>query len=182
MENDKFTATAPNMNNDDEIASASNIDEDIKKSYEKMGWDYRYRFKFEFEEYEFLKRLKESPPLEDRAAECCIYRVPNSLRVSNPEAYTPQVISIGPFHHRSHERLKAMDTLKERYQGEFLKRNKMDGNKIIDFLSRIWKEEESVRRCYSESFSILSQSFVMMIVLDAVFIIEFLKESCAAGF
>ena len=31
--------------------------------------------------------------------ECRIYRVPYHLRKWNVEAYTPQVISIGPYHH-----------------------------------------------------------------------------------
>ena len=31
--------------------------------------------------------------------ECCIYKVPKKLRQVNKEAYTPKLISIGPFHH-----------------------------------------------------------------------------------
>ena len=31
--------------------------------------------------------------------ECCIYKVPRKLRQVNKEAYTPKLISIGPFHH-----------------------------------------------------------------------------------
>lgn len=30
---------------------------------------------------------------------CCIYRVPDRLRKVNPEAYTPQMLLIGPLHH-----------------------------------------------------------------------------------
>ncbi|KAG5242152.1 UPF0481 protein [Salix suchowensis] len=124
-----------------------------------------------------LEGSKESPPPKDRAAQCCICGVPNSLRVSNPEAYTPQLISIGPFHH-DRKKLKAKETLKRRYQGEFTKRN--EEKKIKDFLRRIYEEEESIRLCYSESFLLYRQSFVEMIVLDAVFIIEFLMDSCFA--
>jgi hypothetical protein len=29
--------------------------------------------------------------------ECCIYKVPKRLQVLNDKAYTPQVVSIGPF-------------------------------------------------------------------------------------
>ena len=32
-----------------------------------------------------------------RRPECCIYRVPPRLRQVNEEAYTPMLISIGPF-------------------------------------------------------------------------------------
>ncbi|KAJ6366550.1 hypothetical protein OIU77_003021 [Salix suchowensis] len=102
MENDKFTATASNMKNDDvEKASASNIDENTNKANKKMVWtnDEGY-YEIDNEDWEIrnicidLEGLKESPPHKDQADECCIYRVPNSLRVSNPEAYTPQLISI----------------------------------------------------------------------------------------
>jgi len=70
-----------------------------------------------------------------------------------------------------------METLKRRYQGEFLKRNDMDEKNFMDFLRRIQKKEESIRLCYSGSFRIHTERFVKMIVLDAVFIIEFLKHS-----
>ena len=70
-----------------------------------------------------------------------------------------------------------METLKRRYQGEFLKRNDMDEKNFMDFLRRIQKKEESIRLCYSGSFRIHTERFVKMIVLDAVFIIEFLKDS-----
>jgi hypothetical protein len=32
-------------------------------------------------------------------SECCIYKVPDKLRKVNEEAYTPKLVSIGPFHH-----------------------------------------------------------------------------------
>lgn len=41
---------------------------------------------------------------------CCFYRVPNRLRRVNPEAYTPQMLLIGPLHHS-----KKADAL-ERYK------------------------------------------------------------------
>jgi hypothetical protein len=99
----------------------------------KMAWDLdEGYYEIDNKEWELrniwldLEGLKELPPQNDRADECCIYRVPNSLRDRNPEAYTPQLISIGPFHHND-ERLETMETLKRRYQGEFLKRNDMQG-------------------------------------------------------
>ena len=54
--------------------------------------------------------------------EVCIYSVPPTLRQINPEAYTPQVISIGPIHHGK-QKLQAMQIQKKRYLIEFCKRN-----------------------------------------------------------
>jgi hypothetical protein len=54
----------------------------------------------------------------------------------------------------------------------------MGEKRFIDFLRRIQKKEESIRLCYSESCCFIeTEYFVRMIVLDAVFIIEFLKHS-----
>ncbi|GLT52996.1 hypothetical protein SLA2020_262960 [Shorea laevis] len=49
-----------------------------------------------------------------RRPECCIYRVPNKLRDVNKEAYTPKLVSIGPFHHGLEE-LKGMERKKQIY-------------------------------------------------------------------
>ncbi|KAJ6344450.1 hypothetical protein OIU76_006050 [Salix suchowensis] len=51
----------------------------------------------------------------------CIYKAPAGIRNLNGAAYTPQVISIGPFHHDS-ENLKPMEIQKQRYLKEFCKR------------------------------------------------------------
>ncbi|XP_073261999.1 UPF0481 protein At3g47200-like [Populus alba] len=65
------------------------------------------------------------------------------------------------------EKLKYLKKLTER-----------DGKKIIDILISIKNQEERLRHCYSEKFkSIESRDFVEMILLDAVFIIQFLSES-----
>ncbi|XP_054816724.1 uncharacterized protein LOC129316364 isoform X2 [Prosopis cineraria] len=43
---------------------------------------------------------------------CCIYRVPLTIRHLNEEAYTPKVISIGPFHYGD-PRLQDMEEHKQ---------------------------------------------------------------------
>ncbi|XP_073263177.1 uncharacterized protein [Populus alba] len=50
---------------------------------------------------------------------CFIYRVPKRLRELNEKAYTPQVISIGPFHHGKKE-LQEMEEQKRLYLRQFL--------------------------------------------------------------
>nr|TKR98676.1 hypothetical protein D5086_0000199930 [Populus alba] len=178
MGKDKFTASDSNMKNDVESASASTIEEDRASASDidddtnygiEMIWSPDWRVT-----WGYLKGLiKEVPTQKDRAGECCIYRVPNSLRDRNPEAFSPQLISIGPFH-CDHERGQSM---KHIYLREFLKRNAMDDKLFTNFLRRIQKKEKSIRLCYSASFFTYTQEFVEMIVLDAVFIIEFLKDS-----
>ncbi|KAF5469998.1 hypothetical protein F2P56_010552 [Juglans regia] len=110
-----------------------------------------------------------TPELEPPWPECCIYRVPKRLREVQPMAYTPRLVSIGPFHHRSEE-LKDMERQKFIYLRDFCNRT----GKSIEYLARIIRPLEMKIRCYySETFlHMSSEGFANMIVLDAMFILE----------
>ena len=100
--------------------------------------------------------------------ECCIYRVPKNLRQINKEAYSPMLISIGPFHHGKEE-VRDMEKLKVRYLKEFCYRT----GKCQKEIARVIEEKEAkIRRCYEEIFDISSEDFVKMVLLDSTFIIE----------
>jgi len=132
---------------------------------------------------EFIIDISSELPVADRPEyKCCIYRVPKLLRKVNEEAYTPKLISIGPFHHGGNE-FKDMEKHKVRYFKDFLKRT---GKSKEDLREIIKVDEEKISHCYSEeqishcnSEDCILESddhFVKMILLDAIFIIElFLK-------
>jgi len=111
-------------------------------------------------------------PLIDEPAqwpECCIYKVPNKLRKVNEAAFTPKLVSIGPFHHDLKE-LSGMQKQKHIYFKEFYLRT---GKSQKELGSIIEKEEEKIRHYYSETFTKLNRKmFVEIILLDAIFIIE----------
>jgi vacuolar-type H+-ATPase subunit F/Vma7 len=52
---------------------------------------------------------------------CCIYKVPQKIRKLNQEAYTPTIVSIGPFHYGD-KRLESMEDLKIEVPQEFFLR------------------------------------------------------------
>ncbi|KAL1190922.1 hypothetical protein V5N11_025662 [Cardamine amara subsp. amara] len=127
---------------------------------------------------------------------CCIYRVPNSIRRVNPEAYTPQLLILGPLHHSlKSEALKSrgditntksmgylnMEEHKKIYLAHFAQR--VEGEKTIDGFRRIVEEdEEIIRASYSESTEwIESPKFVEMILHDSVFVLEFILRSSCEG-
>ncbi|VVB06395.1 unnamed protein product [Arabis nemorensis] len=127
---------------------------------------------------------------------CCIYRVPERLRRVNPEAYTPQLLLIGPLHHSlKSQALKSlgditytksmgylnMEEHKKIYLVEFAQR--VDGKETIDGFKRLIEEdEEIIRASYSESTAwIESLEFVKMILHDSVFILEFLLRTYHKG-
>lgn len=105
------------------------------------------------------------PPL---SADRCIYRVPYKLRERNEESYTPEIVSIGPFH-RGNSRLQTMEKEKVRCLHNFLER---PGINLVDLVSTIKQMEGRIRGCYGETIQLNSNDFVKMILLDVSFILE----------
>ncbi|KAI9115467.1 hypothetical protein K1719_013786 [Acacia pycnantha] len=100
--------------------------------------------------------------------QCCIYRVPTTLRHLKEEAYTPKVVSIGPFHY-GNERLKNM----ERHKQVLFRRFAYRVRSSLDDLVRLVKHlEPKVRVSYSEPINLTQQELVKLILMDASFIIE----------
>ncbi|XP_062176264.1 UPF0481 protein At3g47200-like [Alnus glutinosa] len=99
--------------------------------------------------------------------QCCIYRVPHDVRKLNEEAYTPQYISIGPFHHGD-KRLETMEKLKVRYFKRFVKKADL---KVKELVGIVRYYEREVRCCYAESIQLSSDDCVKLILMDASFII-----------
>ncbi|KAJ7962034.1 hypothetical protein O6P43_017316 [Quillaja saponaria] len=125
-------------------------------------------------EYEFqFQHMIDIPGTKHE--DLCIYRVPPNLRQVNAKAYTPQLISIGPFHHGKPE-FKAMETQKKRYYREFQKRIK-SGRSFDKFKDNIVKTVQDIQKCYSEISMPDDKKFADMIELDAVFIMEFILRS-----
>ncbi|KAG2689953.1 hypothetical protein I3843_09G162400 [Carya illinoinensis] len=116
---------------------------------------------------EIKEMIESSRPLLSPG--CCIYKVPDHFRKMNEEAYTPRVISMGPFHHGS-EKLQTMEKYKVRYLMDFMKRAKTNLEKLLSII-KDW--EETLCECYAETIEFNSDDFVKMILLDATFIIEY---------
>ncbi|KAG2669229.1 hypothetical protein I3760_14G025000 [Carya illinoinensis] len=128
--------------------------------------------KRKFECKELIIDIDLGAPGASEASRCpdkyCIYRVPKRLREVNNMAYTPRLVSIGPFHHRREE-LKDMDIQKFLILKKLCDRT---GKSIEDLKRIIRPKEEEIRSCYSETFLLTSDGFLNMILLDAIFILE----------
>lgn len=112
----------------------------------------------------------------DHVLECCsscIHRVSNRVRATNPTAYDPTIVAIGPFH-RDKADLKNMEHQKERYLEQILEsRGELDRD---PYLQAIEPLEAEARRCYSDPVGLGADRFVEMLLLDAAFITGFLRE------
>ncbi|RDY03292.1 UPF0481 protein, partial [Mucuna pruriens] len=108
------------------------------------------------------------PPMQS------IYRVPERIRKNKPEAYTPRIVSIGPFHRARNDDKKdhifeSMEELKQKYLKGFLNRTQVP---MGDFVLSLQILEERIRSCYAEPIKYNSDDFLKMIITDACFIIE----------
>ncbi|CAJ1973734.1 unnamed protein product [Sphenostylis stenocarpa] len=100
--------------------------------------------------------------------ECCIYQVPIDIRKLNEDAYTPKVVSIGPFHH-NRPRLQNMERYKLIYCKAFLERSHTS---LVSWIRYIEGVEPKVRCCYSEALEFTKEELVRIIFLDCGFIFE----------
>ncbi|KAL1198720.1 hypothetical protein V5N11_002983 [Cardamine amara subsp. amara] len=122
---------------------------------------------------------------------CSIYRVPNSIRRVNPEAYTPQLVLIGPLNHSlkslAYKSLGDITNTKstgylnmEEYKKIYLEKFKQEvGDLAICMYRRIIEDDEAkIRECYSESTAwIKSPDFVEMILHNCVFVLQFILRT-----
>ncbi|KAI3442145.1 uncharacterized protein J3R85_001461 [Psidium guajava] len=111
------------------------------------------------------KKINNLPPV---SVERCIYQVPEKLRRANEEAYTPQVVSIGPFH-RDKMVLQSTEEIKLKYLKGFLSCIKAD---LVACTRMIKESEDRIRQCYQEKLTQGSNDLVEMILVDAVFVVE----------
>ncbi|KAG6394861.1 hypothetical protein SASPL_145451 [Salvia splendens] len=111
------------------------------------------------------------PEFCDKASTPSIHRVNDCLRNTNEKAYDPMIISIGPLH-QGKPHLKAMEQHKMRYLKQLL------GNSSIfcTYLNTIRNMEQTARDFYSHEIELDTNQFVKMLLLDGIFIIEFLRE------
>ncbi|XP_042482873.1 putative UPF0481 protein At3g02645 [Macadamia integrifolia] len=110
--------------------------------------------------------LKQGP---SSPANYTIYRVLKPLRDVKPDAYTPRLVSIGPFH-RGSQHLLPMEAHKLRLLKCFLDRTSQSS--LADYVREMKNIEKEARQCYSEIIPFKKDDFVRMMVVDGCFLLE----------
>ncbi|WCJ36959.1 hypothetical protein M5689_018125 [Euphorbia peplus] len=108
------------------------------------------------------------------SSDCCIYRVSPRFRELNKKAYTPELVSIGPFHHGKHE-LRQMEEHKRRYLVDFLQRCEIS---MEEYIEHIQKLEVPLRNSYAEITDHSRDEFLEIMAVDGAFLLEYFVRCC----
>ncbi|CAH8282424.1 unnamed protein product [Eruca vesicaria subsp. sativa] len=132
----------------------------------------------EEEEAALLLLDKVTPPilLKESAGDnsCCIFRIPHILGRANHTAYSPKIVSIGPYHHsddKEHEHLKMIEEHKKRYLEFFVSKTKENGVNLSHLIDVVSKSEQAIRDSYSENLDFSQEKLTKVMLLDSCFIL-----------
>ncbi|KAG6512615.1 UPF0481 protein At3g47200-like [Zingiber officinale] len=114
-----------------------------------------------------LEKKVSDTKFRDRNTEPTIYRVPDTLKKVDHEAYEPSIVSLGPYH-RDKPHLRAMNQHKWKYLKSVLERN--PEMVLKDYVDLVKGQETLAREAYSEEVNMSSDSFVEMMLLDGCFV------------
>jgi len=143
-----------------------------------------------FDEVQWVVRIRQS--LEEGAAggdgdgddddtsiPVSVFNVPKALRVHKPEAYTPQLIALGPYHHWRPELYEM-----ERYKlaaARRAQRRLCAGLKLEGLVQQFVRLERRVRAHYHRYLDFSGETLAWTMVVDGAFLLEFLQIYDAAA-
>ncbi|XP_062227519.1 putative UPF0481 protein At3g02645 [Phragmites australis] len=116
---------------------------------------------------------------DDNGIPVSVFNVPKQLQVHKPEAYTPQLIALGPYHHWRPE-LYEMERYKlataRRAQKRLRAGLKLDG--LVEQFARL---ERKVRAYYHRYLDFSGETLAWMMLVDGAFLLEFLQIYAVAA-
>ncbi|KAL6606092.1 hypothetical protein ACP70R_041745 [Stipagrostis hirtigluma subsp. patula] len=117
---------------------------------------------------------------DDTGIPVSVFNVPKQLQVYKPEAYTPQLIALGPYHHWRPE-LYEMERYKLAAARRAQKRLR-GGAKLDTLVEQFARMERKVRAYYHRFLDFSGETLSWMMVVDGAFLLEFLQiYAVAAG-
>ncbi|XP_016463562.1 UPF0481 protein At3g47200-like [Nicotiana tabacum] len=102
-----------------------------------------------------------------------IFKVNAAIRESNPDAYTPKMISIGPYHKKNQE-LHSMEKYKLLCLRRFLQRK--EGLDVESCIGQLEELKDEAIKCYDDIDSDIVGKFSEMLLLDGCFVVEFIRD------
>ncbi|KAG6499943.1 putative UPF0481 protein At3g02645 [Zingiber officinale] len=120
--------------------------------------------------------LEDVDDSDDVGIPVSVFNVPKSLQVTKPEAYIPQLIALGPYHHWRPELYEM-----ERYKLAAVRRTKKQFHtiKLHHLVQQFTKLEHKIRAHYHRYLDLSGETLAWMMAVDASFLLEFLQVYAA---
>uniref|UniRef100_A0A0E0L8J7 Uncharacterized protein n=1 Tax=Oryza punctata TaxID=4537 RepID=A0A0E0L8J7_ORYPU len=115
---------------------------------------------------------------DDNGIPVSVFNVPKQLQAHKPEAYVPQFIALGPYHHWRPELYEM-----ERYKlaaARRAQRHLCGGVKLEHLVEQFARLERKVRAHYHRYLDFSGETLAWMMVVDGAFLLEFLQIFAAA--
>ena len=122
-------------------------------------------------EYPWLDGIKQDIADLSPVSNWSIWKVPNSLRTVNDDAYNPHIISIGPLHRRE-EKLQSMEVHKLYYMRSLLLRTPDVDETLRSSAEAIEDFGKMVRACYAEPIHTRVSTLAEILLVDGCFMLE----------
>ncbi|XP_074376655.1 putative UPF0481 protein At3g02645 [Apium graveolens] len=127
-----------------------------------------------FDEHRWIIHIRKSlneDPEEEADIPVTIFNVPKSLLLNNADAYVPQQVALGPYHHWRPELYEM-----ERYKLGSAKRTLkiMQSVRFQHLVDQFTLIEPTIRACYHKYLDISGETLAWMMVIDVSFLLEFL--------
>ncbi|KAL1816232.1 hypothetical protein DCAR_0520607 [Daucus carota subsp. sativus] len=119
------------------------------------------------------KTLDEQFEEDNNEIPVSIFSVPTTLLHTNPEAYTPQQVALGPYHHWRQE-LYEMERYKIAAARRTMKHLQCFNN-FQEIVDQIQALESTIRASYHKYLNVQGETLAWMMAIDVAFLLEFLE-------
>ncbi|URE17302.1 hypothetical protein MUK42_12298 [Musa troglodytarum] len=110
-----------------------------------------------------------------------IFGVPKSFLAVKPEAYIPQIVALGPYHHWDRQ-LYQMEHYKLAATKRTQNQLQLHGFTLQQIVDYCVLKEHAIRSCYHRHIDLHADTLAWMMAIDASFLLEFLRNfSCEMG-
>eukprot|EP01018_Ginkgo_biloba_P015718 Gb_20970 [translate_table: standard] len=125
-----------------------------------------------FDESRWIIQIKRRIEEEEKELSISIFNVPKELLATKPEAYIPQAVSIGPYHHWRSELYEM-----ERYKLAAARRaqKRINCRKFDSVAEEVHKHVLQIRSCYHKFLDYKGETLSWLMALDASFVLEYLQ-------
>ncbi|XP_058111589.1 putative UPF0481 protein At3g02645 [Magnolia sinica] len=109
---------------------------------------------------------------EDKQIPVSIFTIPKTLASTKVEAYAPQQVALGPYHHHRSDLYEM-----ERYKLSSARRTQkqLTTGKLRDVVARFMEHESCIRANYHKYLDFDGETLAWMLAIDAAFLLEYLQ-------